>query len=292
MLDYNISPLRYILVTTRTFITILLSTAVLLLIPNLTQAEEAKVTDKFRIAIGGYTIPSMDSSVSLTEAELGAGVSISPQDTLGLKTEQTVLRLDGYYRFNDKHSLTYSWYSINSSGSKIIEEEFTWIDQDGNTVTIPIGASAQTQFDYDIVKLGYLWSFYHSNKVELAAGAGLHITKVSIGLNVDVTNQGAIDTKDIKTTVPLPVLSFGLTYNVTPKFQWYLKSEAFAITVDDWEGVYTDGTLGLEYRFWKKIGVGAGYANNSLQVTEETGEYKFSYDNRINGLLVYVAGYF
>ena len=256
-------------------------------------AEETKVTDKFRIALGGYTIPSMDSTVSLTDAELGAGASISPQDTLGLKTEQTVFRLDGYYRFNNRHALTYSWYSIRSDGNKTIEEEFTWIDENGNTITIPIGARASTQMDYDIFKLGYLWSFYHSSKVELAAGAGLHITKVSIGLNVDDTSQGqTVEEKDVSTTVPLPVLSFGLTYGVTPKFHWYLKSEVFAIAIDDWEGVYTDGSLGIEYRFWKNVGLGTGFGTNSLKVTEKTGEYKFSFDNRISGLVFYVAGYF
>ena len=265
--------------------------AVSLALPSQVYAEE-KAVDRFRIAIGGYTIPSLDSSVSLTEPNLGAGVSISPQDTLGLKSEQVVLRLDGYYRFNKKHSLTFSWYSIRSDGSKIIEEEFSWLDEDGNTIVIPVNARAQTQLDYDIIKLGYLWSFYHSNKVELAAGAGLHITKIAVGLSADTTIPANSSVKNVDTTVPLPVLSFGLTYNVTPKFHWYLKSEVFAITIDDWEGVYTDGTLGLEYRFWRNIALGTGFGNNSLKVTEKTGEYKFSYDNRISGLLLYAAAYF
>ncbi len=253
---------------------------------------EEKVADKLRISVGGYTIPRLDSAVSLTEPNLGAGVSVSPEDTLGLKSEQVVLRLDGYYRFNAKHSLTFSWYSIRSDGSKVIEEEFTWVDENGNSIVIPVNARAQTQLDYDIFKLGYLWSFYHSNKVELAAGAGLHITKIAVGLSADTTIPANSSVKNVDTTVPLPVLSFGLTYNVTHKFHWYLKSEAFAITIADWEGVYTDSTLGLEYRFWRNVALGTGFGSNSLKVIEETGDYKFSYDNRISGVLLYVAAYF
>ena len=281
-----------VFITTRTYISVLLSVCALLLNPNLTQAEEEKVLDKFRIALGGYTIPSMDSTVSLTDADLGAGASVSPQDTLGLESQYTVLRLDGHYRFNNKHALTYSWYSIRSSGDKTLDEDFTWTDENGNTITIPIGARAQTNLDYDIFKLGYLWSFYHSNKVELSAGAGLHITKVAIGLTADTTVPEDSGVADVDTTVPLPVLSFVLSYQVNPKFHWYLKSEAFALAFDDWEGTYTDGTLGIEYRFWKHVGIGAGLASNSLQITEKTGEYKFQYTNRISGLLFYVAGYF
>ena len=257
---------------------------------NLVRAEEP-LPDKFKIAIGGYAVGRYDSTMSLTEPTLGAGVSISPEDTLGLDLKQTVTRLDGYYRFTPKHALTYSWYNINSTGNKTIDEEFEWLDENGNSVTIPIGAQANTDLDYDIYKIGYLYSFYHNDKVELAAGAGLHITSISVALDVDTTS-GPLDTKNIKSTIPLPVLSFGLTYHVTPKFMWYLKSEVFAIAIDDWEGVYTDGTLGLEYRFWKNVGLGTGFGTNSLKVTEKTGEYKFSFDNRISGLEIYVAGYF
>jgi hypothetical protein len=288
----SIHSSNFVLPISRIIPVLLISASASIFASSQAYAEETKLTEKFRIALGGYTIPSMDSTVSLTETSLGAGASISPQDTLGLDTEQTVLRLDGYYRFNNRHALTYSWYSISSDGNKSIEEEFRWVDENGDTVTIPIGARAQTQLDYDIFKIGYLWSFYHSSKVELGAGAGLHISKISMGLDVSDSTLGPIDTKDVKTTVPLPVLSFGLTYGVTPKFHWYLKSEVFAIAIDDWEGVYTDGTLGLEYRFWEHIGLGAGFSSNALKITEKTGEYKFTFDNRITGLLLYVAGYY
>lgn len=257
---------------------------------NLVRAEEP-LSDKFKIAIGGYAVGRYDSTMSLTESTLGAGASISPEDTLGLDLKQTVTRLDGYYRFTPKHALTYSWYNINSAGNKTVETEFDWLDENGNSVTIPVGAQANTDLDYDIYKIGYLYSFYHNDKVELAAGAGLHITNLSVALDVDTTS-GPLDAKNIKSTIPLPVLSFGLTYHVTPKFMWYLKSEVFAISIDDWSGTYTDSTLAMEYRAWKNVGLGAGLGSNSLKIIEEPGDYKFQYENRISGLNLYVAAYF
>lgn len=260
--------------------------------PNLTQAEEDQVKDKFRIAIGGYGVPRFDSAVSLTDPDLGAGVALDPSETLDLDAEQVVLRLDGHYRFNKKHALTFSWYSISSTGNKILEEEFSWLDPDGNTIVIPVDARVTSSLDYDIFKLGYLWSFYHTDKVELAAGAGLHITKVAFGLDASVTEPPDSGVKNVSTTVPLPVLSFGVSYRVTPKFHWYIKSELFAMTFEDWKGTYTDGTLGLEYRFWEHVALGTGLGSNSLRIVEETSDYKFTYDNRITGLLFYVAGYY
>jgi len=75
---------------------------------NPVRAEE-NVPDKFNISIGGYSVIRTDAALSLTDPNLGAGISINPEDTLGLDTEQTVLRLTGYYRFSNEHALNYSW---------------------------------------------------------------------------------------------------------------------------------------------------------------------------------------
>ena len=271
----------------RTFIFLL---AMFIVVINPVQAEEP-VPDKFRIALGGFSVFRYDSLMSLTDANLGAGISISPEDTLGLKTEQSVVRLDGHYRFTKKHALTFSWYSINSDGNKSIEKEIDWIDENFDAITIPIGASVNTSLDYDIYKVGYLYSFHHTDKVELAVGAGLHMTRIGVGLNAQATGLTG-EVRDVSTTLPLPVLGFALVYQVTPKFSWHLKSEFFALEFDKWDGRYTDTTLGMEYRFFKHVGLGIALAGNSLKVTEDTDDYKFSYDNRVTGVLINAAAYF
>ena len=121
--------------------------------------------------------------------------------------------------------------------------------------------------------------------------AALHITRVAIGLSADTT-FGGVDARDVSTSIPLPVLSFALTYKVAPEFVWYIKSEFFTLAFDDWKGNYIDGTLGMEYRAFKHVGLGIGLGSNSLKLSEETSEYKFSYANRIAGAFIYAAAYF
>jgi hypothetical protein len=250
-----------------------------------------QTADKFQISLGGYSLTRNETEMSLTERNTGAGVSINPEDTLGLQTEQSVFRLDGQYRFNPEHSLTFSWYSIATDGSKQIEEEIEWVDENDDPITIPVGARVDTQLDYDIYKVSYLWSFYHSDKVELAAGLGLHITRIAVGLQAETTSSG-VEANDASLTLPLPVLSFGLSYGVTEKLSWFLKTEAFSIEIEEWTGSYTDSSLGVDYRILKNLGVGIGLASNTLKVSQDTDEYKFTYGNRIAGLSLYVSGIF
>lgn len=259
-------------------------------IPLQAQAKE-DIEDKFKLSLGGYTLSRYESEISLTDRDIGAGASISPADTLGMETEQTVFRLDGHYRFNNQHAIDFSWYSIKSDGNKQIEEEIEWVDEDGNPITIEVGSRVDTQLKYDIYKLSYLWSFYHSDKVELAAGAGLHTTRITLGIQAETTGS-EINAKDVALTVPLPVLSFGLNYRVTDKFSWFLKSEAFSIEFEDWSGSYNDNTLAAEYRIMKNVGLGLGWGSNSFKVNRVTDEYRFVFANRVSGITFYVAGNF
>ena len=285
--QFNMSLKIFYSIRKKYFITLVM---IFMVTTNHVYAEDV-VPDKFKISIGGYSLIRNDASMSLTEPNLGAGISISPQDTLGLETEQTVLRLDGYYRFTKTHALTYSWYRISSDGKKILEKEFEWLDEDGNEITIPVGAKVETTFNNDIYKLGYLWSFHHTDKVEMAVGAGLHITRVAIGMHTDTTSSG-IDASDVSTSLPLPVLSFNIKYKVTPKFGWILKAEWFALKYDDWDGLYTDVMMAMEYRVFKNVGLGTGLASNNLELSEDASDHKFKYENRITGVLIYAATYF
>jgi hypothetical protein len=251
----------------------------------------AQEDDKFEISVGGYSVYRYESAVSLTETNVGAGISISPRDTLGLDGEQTVFRLDGRYRFNTNHALTFSWYRINADANKTLVDDIEWVDENGDTVIIPTGTSVSSSLGYDIYKLGYLWSFYRSDKVELAAGAGLHMAEVKVGLDVDSVVIGS-ELRTAKSNLPMPVLSFMLDYNVTPRFNWYLSTQLFAIDLGEWRGVYSDIELGMKYQLFEHIGIGAGIGSNGLEVVREYDDSRFEFENRVTGLHIFVSANF
>ena len=256
-----------------------------------TSPAMAQEEDKFYISAGAYSVLRYESAVSLTETNLGAGISISPRDTLGLDGEQTVFRLDGLYRFNSNHAMTFSWFRINTDASKTLVDDIEWVDENGDTVTIPTGTSVNSSLGYDIYKLGYLWSFYRSDKVELAAGAGLHMAEVKFGLDVESAIIGS-ELRTAKSNVPMPVFSFMLDYNVTPRFDWFLRTQLFALDLGEWRGVYSDIELGVKYQLFEHIGIGAGIGSNGLDVVREYDESRFEFENRVAGLHFFVSANF
>ena len=253
---------------------------------------EAPQLDKFKFAIGGFALPRYDSTISVTDPDLGAGVSIDPQDTLGVDIESSVLRIDGYYRFSPSHGLTYSWYKIDSEGGKSLDRPLEWVDEDGNAIVILPGTPVTSRLETDILKVGYLWSFHHSDKVEMGLGAGLHITRLAISLDASTTVPAGSSINNVDTTLPLPVVSFEIAYKITPKLHWYLKAEAFSLKFDDWSGHYRDNTLGLEYRVSKHFALGSALSSYSLDLDEDDPTYKLRFNYGVSGALVYLATYF
>jgi len=73
--------------------------------------------NRVKLSMGSYIVSRADSTISLNERDLGVGVTIDPQETLGTDLEQSVFRIDGAYRFNPRHSVQFSWYKISNKGT-------------------------------------------------------------------------------------------------------------------------------------------------------------------------------
>jgi len=246
----------------------------------------AEVTKyKNRISVGGYFISKYDSEIGVSDKDAGVGVVINPRTALGMKNEQSVFRLDGLFRFNDHHSLMYSWYSVKSTGTRTIDTEIPW------DPPIPVGANIESSLETDLFKVGYLWSFYNEDQVELGVGLGLHITQLRVELNAESTGT-PYTTENVDTTVPLPVIMFKLGYKITPKLKMSYISQIFAIELEGITGSYSDQTLGVEYQFWKHVGLGVGLNGSNLSIEQEEGNRRINYNNRISGAILFITGNF
>ncbi len=259
-----------------------------ILIVALTLASQVVAANdhRFKASIGGYIVNSFDTSLSLTDEDAGIGVIFNPEKTLDLDTEQSVFRLSGIYRFNRHHMLAFSWYQISSTGDVGLQEEISWIDENLDPITIPVGADVNTVLDYDIYKLGYSWSYYRTDQVELTLGAGLHVTRLDINLISNITSSGQ-SAERVNTTLPLPTVSVGLEYMITPKLSWNFMAEVFSVAYDDVRGIYSDTRLGLAYSLTNRFDLGVAMATNNLKLEEDTDDYQLIFDNRISGLLIY-----
>ncbi|MDF0644615.1 MAG: hypothetical protein P0111_11320 [Nitrospira sp.] len=220
-------------------------------------SSEAPFSDKLMIRGGWAYVFGATANVSVAGPVLGLGAAVDFTNTLGGNSSTDAFRIDGLYRFNERHAVGLSWYRVGLSGNKAINQEI----QVGDNI-VSAGAATQTGLSFNTYRLLYSYSFYRSDKVELAFSPGLYIMKT----NFNFAAQGTINGKASSTalvneqvTLPLPSVGFVLNYNITPKLQFQNRYDFFYLTINDYSGAMFEFYAGLEYRLLKHFAMGAAY---------------------------------
>jgi hypothetical protein len=256
--------------------------AVLLSVPA--WAAEELLPDGFMLRFGGYQIKNAETLMRLDANDLPVGAYIDFHDTLGGDTKAALFRLDGLYRFNDHHSLGFSWYDVKFTGSRVLSKDITWGDQ-----TYSASTQVDSEIGFNVYKLNYQYSLFHNEKAELGVSAGLHIMKISAG----ITASGIGQSKSEAVTAPLPVFGLYADYNFTPRFSAFYYYQFFFINYQDKvKGGLQDFLIGTEYRLFRNFALGAAYNRFGVAMEIKGDNTTLNLSTNWNGGLLYGALYF
>lgn len=243
--------------------------------------------DRLSLNIGGFVIRRTDTDIAFkkTNFPVDIGVGIDFERNLGVSDSETEARIDGYYRFNKRHRVDWTWFKIDRSGTQTID-----IDIDLPDISFPPGTTLATTFNTEIIKLAYTFSFLNSEKAEAGIGGGLHIARVDLELQ-DVTTVNVAEQSAF--TAPLPVGRFIFNYNISPRWKWINAVDFFFLDTRGFRGTMTDIRTAVEHHTFRNVGFGFGINRFSLNLDTEDAnandiaEASVVYD----GLLVYVKVY-
>lgn len=239
--------------------------------------------DKWTIRAGAYIIDKADTTVIVLN-DIGVGGGINFSDTLGGEDSDTVPRVDIFYRFNNKHGIDFTVFSIDRQGSTTLS-----VDLDIGDETFSASETLNSDIKYTLYRIGYNYSFYHSNKVELRLTAGLNMTDYE--LKFEAASGGRLERADV--SVPLPLFGLRMGYAITPK--WYVNyvAETFFIEVEDsFKGSLFSYELNTEYRLFKHFSLGAGLARIGVDADIDDDSWKGTVTDSYRGFTAFGKFYF
>ena len=76
--------------------------------------------ERFSIRLGGFSQKDTESTIRFDSKTLGIGTIIELEDNLKVDDESSTLRLDGFYRFNPRHRLDWSWFQSKRDGRVVV----------------------------------------------------------------------------------------------------------------------------------------------------------------------------
>lgn len=244
-----------------------------LVAPAIAGAAEKKLPwEKAYLNLGGQ-ISALDTGIKLSSKDIGIGIVLDGEDTLGLETSETVFRVDAGWRFSDnlRHKVDFSWFRFDRSGTRTLDEQIEIPDGEGGTTTLGPGR-LDTLFKLDIYKLKYEYSAILDDRIDLNLGAGLYIMPVEFGIEGLINGVGQSKVAE-DVTAPLPVLGLGFDFVITPKWLLRMQSDLFYLELGQFKGGLLYNSMAVEYLPWKNVGFGLGFDHMRLSVEAEGEDY-------------------
>jgi hypothetical protein len=121
-------------------------------------SSQAPLSDKLMIRGGWAYVFGATATAAVSGPVLGVGANVDFTNTLGGNNSTDAFRIDGLYRFNERHAVGLSWYRVGLSGSKTINQQV----QIGDNV-VSAGAATQTGLSFNTYRLIYNYSFYRND---------------------------------------------------------------------------------------------------------------------------------
>ena len=233
--------------------------------------------ERFSVSLGGF-FTDRDTETQL-DGTVGAGTPTDLENDLGLDSSDNVFRLDGYYRFSDKHRVDFSIFDLSRTSSKQIERSIQWGDR-----LFAIDTVVDADFDLTIYKAAYTYVFMPRDAGYLGATIGLYTADTRVSLAEQ--NLGQAEVGDI--TAPLPVVGLRGEYEFADSWTVRASGEFFFIEFDDVEGSLVDLYAGVDYGVTDTISVGLGVNSVALDVDASKSGFRGSLDWQYSGALLFL----
>jgi hypothetical protein len=232
-----------------------------------------------------------------TKASLNGHGTANPEvdfnHVFGTGYDTQRFRLDGIWRISNRNHLTFMYFTNGVSRTRTLDQEIDWGD-----AVYDAGASVTAKTRVSVYELGYEYAFVKNPTFELAAGIGVHYTKVTIGLTgtATVTPPGGPSTtvdgeaKTASVPAPLPVIGLRAGWAFADHFLLEGQVQWFDFSYDQFNGHWTDAKLGVIWMMNQHFGVGIGYddfrTNLSIGQSNFNGKLVLGY----HGGLIYLRG--
>jgi hypothetical protein len=232
---------------------------------------------RFSVSLGVF-ITDRDFNTRIN-GEAGSGTDVDLEDDLGLRGSDSVFRVDGYWRFADKHRFDFSAFDLSRSATKQIEREIDWGD-----TTYPISATLETDVDLAIYKAAYTYMFLKQDRSFLGGTIGLYIA--DIGTSLSSPNTGSIESNNV--TAPMPVIGLRGEYRFADRWSLRGSGEFFVVDSGDVDGSLYDIYAGVDFSATQNVAIGLGFNAVKIDIGVDKNSFQGNVDWQYSGALAFL----
>jgi hypothetical protein len=223
------------------------------------------LNDRVSLSIGAFLLTT-NTTVRVDGSGL-EGTPVNLEQSLGISSNSS-FRLDGYWRFLERHKLRFMYFQADRSATHTINQDIVFDGQ-----TFAVNTTLNTRFDTLIAELAYEYAFLRGEHYELAGSAGLHDIdfRLSLAAVGNTLNRSAAASADVNG--PLPVFGLHYLWEFAPHWNFDALAEIFALKYDHYDGNLQDYTASVVYMPWENFGAGVGWNEFVTHVNVTASEF-------------------
>ena len=245
-----------------------------------------KEPNTYTLRVGGIFTATQDTN--MLAKKNGVGATLNLQELFKMEQQTQAARIEGIYKFNQKHRLEFSWYKLENSSHISKSKTFTAFGE-----TVEAGATLDIKFDTQITKFTYAYSAYQTNRLALDFRLGIHSTGITTGYTAtyniyDINKSNSAES--ISVTAPLPVIGLGLNYELFHNVNLRYAIDYFFVSYDSSvTGTFTDSVLALDYTFNRYFGLGGGINTTKMRFRTHDQDVDFELRHEVIGAIWYAT---
>jgi len=246
----------------------------LALLAPLTHADDyiSPTDDRMRVSLGAMHVSS--STTIRADSTTGVqGTVVDGEDQFGLDKSDYEPKFEVMVRAGTRNRLWLNYFTLDRNGSTVVQEPIVFRD-----VVLQPGEPLQSELDLRLLSLTYGYSFWHGEKLELAATLG--ITSVQIDAQAKVATEQVHVNETETAAGPFPTPGFAATWVIAKHFYLDGRVQYLNLHISDLDGSLGMGELNLLYRIHPNVSFALGYAEVKAHVdstkTSDSGLFDFN----------------
>ncbi|MGD0489931.1 MAG: hypothetical protein ABSC32_00170 [Steroidobacteraceae bacterium] len=228
--------------------------------------------DRVRVTLGAMHVAS--STTLRVDSSTGVvGTPVSGEDQFGLDPSDFEPKFQIMVRAGERNRLWLDYFTLDRSGSPTVAEPIVFRD-----VVLQPGEPLQSELDLRLLTLTYGYSFWHSEKLELAATLGISTVQIDATAKVTTNAVHLDETED--EAGPFATPGIAATWAVSKRFYVDGRVQYLRLHIQDLDGSLGLAELDALYRFRPNVSFGLGYTQVRLHLAsvkaDDSGLFDFN----------------
>jgi hypothetical protein len=225
---------------------------------------------------------SPSTSLSVDSTSGFVGTDLNGENDLGLDRRRYEPKFDVAFRAGERNRVFFDYFKLDRSNTKVLGSGPL---NYGNVVLLA-GEPVTTDLSLRLLQLGYGYSFWHGDKLEIAGILSINDTEIQASVRVQTASQHIYDEQSLAGPFPTPGLD--VTWAVSSRFYFEAKARYLKLSIDHLDGTVSLYDVDAFYRLRPNIAISLGYTGTRADLLSRQSKNAGSFDFNAKGPELFV----